>query len=255
MSKIWRAIYGVYFWLIFATLGVLAVLLVAITPGLTRRRTIAKYGASGIFTLTCLRPRIQVNGLEEPCVVVANHASYLDGVLLCAVLPPRFIFVIKREVASVPVVRLLLRRIGAAYVDRFDPRQGATDARRLLRAARDGYSLAFFPEGTFSKEPGLQRFHAGAFRAAARANLPIVPVVIQGTRAVLPDKSKLPRTGNLVVLIKAPVFPTGRDNGSVRQLKALTRESMLEDLKEPDLLSHDNAVRESNRGDTPLPQG
>ena len=97
------------------------------------------------------------------CVVVANHSSYLDGIVLYAALPPVFGFVIKREMSKVPLANLLLRRIGAHYVDRGRGQKSARDTRKLLKQAAAGGALAFFPEGTFDHEPGLLRFRSGAF--------------------------------------------------------------------------------------------
>ena len=113
---------------------------------------------------------------------MANHASYLDGLVLTAALPPRFAFVIKKEMDRVPLASLLLRRIGSEFVDRHNRHKGAMDARRVLRRASQGQSLVFFPEGTFSTQPGLLRFHTGAFATAVRANCSVAPVVIRGAR-------------------------------------------------------------------------
>jgi 1-acyl-sn-glycerol-3-phosphate acyltransferase len=113
-----------------------------------------------------------------------------------AALPPSFSFVIKREMSSVPLAGTLLRRIGAEFVERQDRRRLAQDARRLLRKAELGQALVFFPEGTFSAEVGLLRFHIGAFAAAARAGMEVIPVAIRGTRACLPPgRHVLPRPG------------------------------------------------------------
>ena len=97
-----------------------------------------------------------------PCVIVANHASYLDGLVLKAALPARFCFVIKKEVTRVPIAGLLLRRIGSEFVDRFNRHAGGMDARRLIKAADAGQALAFFPEGTFLPHPGRREIsHRG----------------------------------------------------------------------------------------------
>ena len=86
----------------------------------------------------------------------------------------------------VPLAHFLLRRLGSEFVERKDARQTVADARRLLQTARRSESLAFFPEGTFTSEPGLRRFHNGAFAAAVRAQMPVVPIVIRGSRHMLP---------------------------------------------------------------------
>ncbi len=97
---------------------------------------------------------------DGACVVVANHSSYLDGIVLYAALPPVFGFVIKREMSKVPMANLLLRRIGAHYVDRGRSQKGARDTRKLLKQAAAGGALAFFPEGTFEPDRDCCAFAA-----------------------------------------------------------------------------------------------
>ena len=79
--------------------------------------------------------------------MVSNHASYLDGVVFTAALPPRFGFVIKREMKPVPLAGLLLRRLGSEFVERFDRHQGAADARRVLRNATSGQLAGVLSRG------------------------------------------------------------------------------------------------------------
>jgi len=181
--------------------------------------------------------RLTVRGLShipaEPCVIVANHASYLDGPILAAALPPRFGFVIKREMTRVPLAHFLLRRIGSEFVDRNDTHKSAADARRILQKARAQESLAFFPEGTFRREAGLRRFHNGAFAAAIRGQIPVVPVVIRGSRWMMPAARLLPRPGHIEILIKAPLIPLPDTLAS--ELLDDARRSILADLDEPDL--------------------
>ncbi len=237
LIEVAQRLYGFYAFVVFWVLILPMSLLVTAFPGVQRRRQVAKRCAQLIFL--CLGIRVRVSGIDtlpdEPCVVAANHASYLDGILLTGALPARFSFVIKREITQVPIAHMLLRRIGSEFVERFDRHQGASDARRLLRQAANGQNLVFFPEGTFRREPGLQRFHSGAFAAAARAEMPVVPVAIRGSRHVLPEGSWLPRYHNIQVTIRPPVAPSGTGGEAVRNLKSATRASLLETLNEPDL--------------------
>ena len=194
LRLIFHKLYGIWFVIVFAVFGLLAFCLIAITPGEARRRRIAALGAASVFRCAGAWPNI--SGLEKlpnrPSVVVANHASYLDGVLLTAVLPHRYRFVIKREITDVPLVSFFLKRIGAHFVERFDKQRGATDARKIMQTANNGESMAFFPEGTFRKEPGLRRFQNGAFKIATRSAMPLVPLTINGTRDMLRAETWLP---------------------------------------------------------------
>ena len=233
-----RALWGIYALLVFLVLALGATALMVFVPGLERRRRVARGAARLIFVLWGVP--LDVEGLSwlpaEACIVVSNHASYLDGIILTAALPPRFAFVIKQEMRGVPFAGFLLHRIGSEFVERKNRHRGAMDARRLLRKAHNGDALAFFPEGTFVREPGLRRFRSGAFVAAARAGLPMVPVVIRGARGILPDQHWLPRPGRLEVLVTQPIGPADRrDNGAAQELSESARRRILEYIDEPDL--------------------
>ncbi len=156
---------------------------------------------------------LRVEGLDrlpdgkQPCVFVANHASYLDGPLLVAALARPFSFVAKIELAGQAIAGTFLRRIDTEFVERFDVKQGAEDASHLFALAKGGRSLLFFPEGTFSRNPGLLPFRLGAFLAAAEAGLPVVPVAIRGTRAILRADATLLRRGSISVTVGEPIWP------------------------------------------------
>jgi 1-acyl-sn-glycerol-3-phosphate acyltransferase len=230
-------LFGAWALLVFVLLALLALLAITITPGEDRRRRLVRVAACAVLALW--GTRLRVEGLDRlpasACVVVANHASYLDGMILTAALPPRFAFVIKKEITRVPLAHFLLRRVGSEFVDRFDSQKGAMDVRRILQRALTHESLAFFPEGTFRPEPGLRRFQGGAFAAAWRAGAPLVPVVISGSRSMLPARRWLPRPGRLAVSIRPPILNPDRQH-SAAELQQAARASILAGLDEPDLL-------------------
>jgi 1-acyl-sn-glycerol-3-phosphate acyltransferase len=226
--------YGCYAWLALIVVVLPLCLVLAVTPGVERRRRAAR-AAARLFLLAIGSPvRVEGESIEPhyPCVVVANHASYLDGIILTAALPAGFTYLIKREMNHVPIAAYILRRLGSAFVDRENPNDRHRTARALHTAATRGTALGFFPEGTFDKVPGLKAFHLGAFSAAARAKLPVVPVVIYGARAKLPAGSVLPRPGPLRVRICDPIRSS---EGGARALMAEARRIMLTHLDEPDL--------------------
>jgi 1-acyl-sn-glycerol-3-phosphate acyltransferase len=180
---------------------------------------------------------------EGQCVVVSNHVSYIDGVVFTAALPPRFGFVIKREMNNVPLIGLFLRRIGSEFVERFNRHRGASDARRVLRNAVGGKSLVFFPEGTFTRTPGLLKFHAGAFITAARVGCPVVPATVKGTRVTLSPNGILPRPGRIVVeILPAVTVAAGQSEPAAMELRDRAREAILRELGEPDLVAAEPAA-------------
>src|SRR2546423_2875691 len=178
----------------FLGVGLAALLLLAVLPDLARRRAAARAAARAFLRLVAMPLTVRFPEHLPPgqCVVVCNHASYLDGIVLTAALPPRFGFVIKREMATVPLAGVVLRRLGSEFVERFNRQRGAADARRVLRNASTGHSLVFFPEGTFTRTPGLLKFHTGALVTAARVGCPLRPAVVRCTLRSLPPIRPLP---------------------------------------------------------------
>lgn len=232
-----RIAYGSFALASFFVCAVGALLGAALLPGFSRRRRWVSAAARCWFAVAGIR--VACSGFTNlppgHCIVVANHASYLDGVILQAFLPPRFSYVIKGEMQKVPLAGFLLRRIGSKFVDRFVAANSTRDARNLLKAASAGESLGVFPEGTFWPEPGLQRFRPGAFAAAIKGGLPVVPVAIRGSRHVLPARRILPRRAPLEIEVLPPIPPDSAEFGNSKRLAQAARERLLPVVDEPDV--------------------
>lgn len=238
------AIYGVYSVTCLAIVVAGALVLVTFPLKIETRRKITSRVARLWLTLTGVR--LIVEGREHldthPAVAVANHASYIDGIILNGVLPPHFGFVIKREVTRTPFLHFLLRRIGAYFVERRNRYQGGRDARQILDGMSAGGSVAIFPEGTFSAVRGLAAFRTGAFAAAVAGQVPVIPIVITGARQILPAGRWLPRPGHLHIRVLAPIPCEGDGRDAMRQLADLSRTAILAHLDEPDLLGEKQAT-------------
>jgi 1-acyl-sn-glycerol-3-phosphate acyltransferase len=212
---------------LFIAIGLTVLVINLFLPGLRARRLVA--GIASREFLRAAGMRFTVDGLERlpatPCVVVANHASYIDALAAAAALPPDFAFVIKKEMMHVPLAGLLLRRLGSQFVERFNRHKGGVDARRVLKLAASGQSLVFFPEGTFDETRQIGKFLGGAFKTAARSNMPVVAMAIHGTRNVFPPGGMLAHRLPIRVQILAVL-----DAGDARQR---SRELIAEAVGEP----------------------
>jgi 1-acyl-sn-glycerol-3-phosphate acyltransferase len=244
--------YGTYAWLALLAIAVPTAGVLAVTPGIGRRRRLVRWSARLFLTAIGAHPRIDGSPPSDPsrCIVVANHASYLDGIVLTALLPPRFSFLIKHEMARVPLASFILRRIGAQFVNRGNAFHRHRSGRALVAAAADGGALAVFPEGTFDERPGLRPFQMGAFRAAWRARSSIVPVVIRGARQKLPAGAWLPRPGPVSVQFLGAL--AAADYRGATALMHASRIALLAQLGEPDLDAAAPPAAET-RPDGPLP--
>lgn len=207
------------------------------TPTLNLRRAVGRAGVRAMLVL-CGVP-FRVRGLEhvpeQACIVISNHASYLDGLILTAALPPHFTFVVQDGAGAWPLVGLTLRRMGVSFVNRTVPRAGAAQAKALIRDLKNGTSLAIFAEGTFEDAPGLLPFKNGAFMMAARAGVPVVPAVIRGSRLLWGGGRKLPRWNPIEVeLFPALPAPASSSREDTQRLRQRVRGVILQQCGEPD---------------------
>jgi 1-acyl-sn-glycerol-3-phosphate acyltransferase len=182
--------------------------------------------------------RIDVEGLEhllagEPAVLVANHASYTDALVLLAALPKDFRFVAKRELLATPLVGTIIRKVGHLAAERVDLARSVADAAAASAALRAGTSLLFFPEGTFVQTPGLMPFRLGAFKAAVEAAHPVIPIAIRGTRRLLPGDAWLPRPGRIGVTVTPPLRPAGKGWPEMVRLRDEARAAIAAHCGEP----------------------
>lgn len=122
--------------------------------------------------------RFEVEGSlpDGPAVLVANHLSYVDPVVLASLSP--CVPIAKAEIAGWPVLGGGARVLGAAFVRRGDVHSGARALRVGLRALASGVSVLGFPEGTTTRGNGLLPFRRGLFGIARLAGVPVVPIAI-----------------------------------------------------------------------------
>lgn len=218
LSRLLHRLYGVLAALIFAlvTFGLVCPLVI-LGPTLAIRRWLGRMGVR--LALLCVGVPLRVRGQQHlpagTAIAVANHASYVDGIVLTAALPARFTFVVQDGAANWPYVGLVIKRMGVSFVNRRSPREGAAQTRAMLRRVQEGESLAIFAEGTFVSDEGLLPFKNGAFLLAARAGVPVVPVGIRGTRRLYGGHRRLPRWSSLQVEI-GPVIPPSHHPGEMR---------------------------------------
>ncbi|GLI33829.1 AMP-binding protein [Desulforhabdus amnigena] len=243
-------LYSGYAWMMVGILSPFVWLGILTLPNLSLRWKFMQRVAR--FLSGALRIPVTIQGAENiprdcTCVMVVNHASYLDSYVLVGVLPVPVNFVAKAELLKNAGLRMFLNRIETEFVDRFDKQRGIEDARRIAGKARGGRPLMFFPEGTFTRMPGLLPFHMGAFSAAAEAGVPVIPIAIRGTRSILRSESWFFRRGSITVTIGQPLNTAeikeqndGDAWATALKLRDEARDFILRHCGEPDL-SHEKS--------------
>ena len=159
----------------------------------------------------------------SPTIFVANHASYIDSLILFALLPAHTRLVGKKELLSVPILRTLIRKLEVLSVDRLDSLQGLEDTKKIATMLRAGHPILIFPEGTFGYVAGLRPFRLGAFKIAAEAHAAICPITLSGTRHILRDHAKLMQPGTVTVMISEPLQATGVEWQDIVHLRDVAR--------------------------------
>ena len=226
-----------YAWCVLALFAPVFLVLVAVLPGQDRRRHVVQRGLRGLarvigIPLTLRHPE---RFPAEATVVVANHPSWIDALVLQALLPTRVTFIGREVLADQPVFGFALRRLGALFVERHDRARSVGDTERLMEQAAAGETLMMFPEGHLDTHPGLRSFHLGAFTIAAQAGVVVTPIAIRGTRAILAPTRGWPRRGHVVVSVGHPIRPTGQDWAAVVDLHHTVRSAIAAESDEPDL--------------------
>ncbi|TAL52436.1 AMP-binding protein [Pandoraea sp.] len=240
-----HSLYGIYCWMVLILLA-LPVWCVVVSRSNTRRNwRLAGHACRVFLRMVGIRLETafstQTNSTKPP-IMVANHTSYLDGLILLAALPESVNFVAKRELAQQRIAGPFLRGIGTRFVEREDY-QGSLQAQALLSTqARQGDTLFFFPEGTFGRAAGLRTFRLGAFRVACATQRPIVPIALAGVRSILPDGDWLPHRGRAALTQLAPIMPDGDDFAAALRLRDAAHRAILASCGEPPMSGYGTRV-------------
>lgn len=180
-------------------------------------------------------------------VIVANHRSQTDILVLYGWLGLDFRWVMKTELRRVPVLGYACERIGHVYVDRGNSEAAQRSLEEAKRRIRGGTSILFFPEGTRSRTGELLPFKKGAFHLALELGLPVLPVAIRGTRRILPAGSLDLRPGRASLRFRPPIDPLGF-GGNVEALAEAARRAVAEGLGEEAGPAGTRGAEEGERG-------
>jgi 1-acyl-sn-glycerol-3-phosphate acyltransferase len=167
----------------------------------------------GVLLSMCFPPwRLRIEGRwpgEGPYVVVANHQSMLD-ILMLSRLPREMKWVAKEELFKIPWVGWMLRMSGDIPIRRGDAESGGEALARAKAYLARGMSVMMFPEGTRSAKGTLLPFKSGAFRLALEAGVPVLPIAVHGTAEGMPKGGPWVRPCRAFARILEPVEVAGR---------------------------------------------
>ena len=196
------------------------------------RHGYARFAMKGIWLLA--GGRATVLGLENipedhPVLFVGNHRSIFDIILAGSLIKYPVGFVAKKELQGTPIT-LIMEEIHGLFLDREDPRQGLKTILTAIDYVKSGISMFIFPEGTRCKVEGtFLPFHAGSFKIATKAKVPIVPVTIVGMGDVFEDHYPRLKWAPVVIEFGKPIETADMDRNAQKDLpdkvKALMEET------------------------------
>lgn len=233
MLRAFSAVYWGFVVLMMLPLFAGALLVFLVTAWFDRRRVaVHLYSCLWATFYVVANPiwRLRVEGRERlpwngPAVLVANHLSTLDILVLYALFRP-FKWVAKAELFRIPFVgwnMVLNDYVRIARGERESVRLMMEHCRRHLA---QGSPVLLFPEGTRSRDGRLQAFKDGAFRLAHDAGCPLIPVVVSGTGEALPKHGLALRRRMHATVRVLPAIPAGA-HPSVDDLKEAAREAII----------------------------
>lgn len=177
--------------------------------------------------------KVEVEGLEQidtskAQVYVVNHLSALDIPVLYLHLPFQFRILAKKELFRYPFMGWHLRRSGQIPVVLENPRASVRSLNLAVAALKQGKSLVIFPEGGRSPDGQLHAFMGGAFYAAIKAQVDIVPIALAGTYEILKMNTWHIKPGPIQMLVGAPISTTGRSTRDTETVTAQAQEAIAE---------------------------
>jgi 1-acyl-sn-glycerol-3-phosphate acyltransferase len=213
-------------WLYTAVLGCVSLVISLFDPTGERQQKIARLWSQMI--LWTVGAKVQVEGLEkidisEPQVYVVNHLSAFDIPVLYTHLPFQFRILAKKELFRYPFMGWHLRRSGQIPVVLENPKASVRSLNLAVASIRKGNSLVIFPEGGRSPNGQLQPFMGGAFYAAVKAHVDVVPIVLVGTYEMLKMNSYHIKPGPVQMVVGSPISTVGMSTRDIAKITERAR--------------------------------
>lgn len=179
---------------------------------------------------------VSVYGLEhipedEPVLFVSNHQGNFDIPVILSNVPRKTGFISKIEVMKLPMIRSWMSHLDCVFLDRKDRRQAVKSISAGAESLKNGHSLVIFPEGTRSKGRPVQAFKTGSFKLATKSGVPIIPVTIEGTHAMMESKNNRITPGDVSITFGEPLRIHQDEKMSMAELAEATRQRIIGQLR------------------------
>jgi 1-acyl-sn-glycerol-3-phosphate acyltransferase len=140
---------------------------------------------------------------------MCNHQSNFDIPVLLGYLPVQFRWLAKAELFRIPIFGRAMRGAGYVRIDRFNQESAFESINEAAEKMKNGVSVMIFPEGTRSKDGRIRPFKKGGFVMAVDSGVPIVPVILKGTRPIMAKGNLRIHRGDVEMVIAKPIDTSG----------------------------------------------
>ena len=195
---------------------------------------LARFWANSILWVA--RAKITVSGAEKldpnrSYIYMPNHQSNADIPLLLGRLPMQFRWLAKAELFKIPIFGRAMRGVGYISIDRSNRKSAFESLKRAAQTIRNGTSVLIFPEGTRSRDGNILPFKKGGFVLSVDSGVPIVPIIIRGTREIIPKGHFMIRPAPITMQILDPVETSGYTRKTKDALLANIRSILIDNFK------------------------
>lgn len=167
---------------------------------------------------------VTVTGLERipdgPVLFVANHQGLFDILLLLGYLDKPVGFIAKKEIEKLPIINSWMKELKCVFIDRSNRRAALQVIDDGINSLKSGQSMVIFPEGTRGNGREIETFKPGSLRLGTRAEVPIVPLAIDGTYDVFEKNNKRFKPSNITLTVADPIYPAEYKEMKHNQLAA-----------------------------------
>ena len=197
-------------WVVLATLvcGILVIVLSFFVRSGNPLHKIARFWGKSILVVSgvkvCVKGLSNID-LSAPYIYMPNHQSNFDIPVLLGHLTVQFRWLAKMELFKIPIFGRAMRKAGYISIDRYHRESAIESLKVAANKIKNGVSVLIFPEGTRSRDGKIQPFKKGGFVMAIDSGIPIVPVVITGTRAIMPKGRFRVYPGHVSMVIHKPI--------------------------------------------------
>lgn len=201
-------------WVVLATvvLGTTTIIVAFFSKNGNGPHLVARAWAKSILWVS--RVKVNLKGLanlpgETPCILMPNHQSNFDIPVLLGRLPIQFRWLAKAELFKIPIFGRGMRGCGYISIDRSNRKSAFQSLADAARRIKGGASVLIFPEGTRSRDGNIGPFKKGGFVLTVDAGVPIVPIIVYGTRTIMPKGSLVLQRRDVYMEILPPVETSG----------------------------------------------